>query len=77
MIYQGNAITVARGTKNGGDDVAMLTFDLKDESINKLSSAVIAELDEAVQAIRAESGLKGLVIGSAKESFIVGADITE
>ncbi|MCE8039620.1 MULTISPECIES: fatty acid oxidation complex subunit alpha FadB [unclassified Halomonas] len=77
MIYQGNAITVARGTNNGGDDVAMLTFDLKDESINKLSSAVIAELDEAVQAIRAESGLKGLVIGSAKESFIVGADITE
>ncbi|MCE8001236.1 fatty acid oxidation complex subunit alpha FadB [Billgrantia ethanolica] len=77
MIYQGNAITVARGTNNGGDDVAMLTFDLKDESINKLSSAVIAELDDAVQAIRAESGLKGLVIGSAKESFIVGADITE
>lgn len=77
MIYQGNAITVTRGTNNGGDDVAMLTFDLKDESINKLSSAVIAELDEAVQAIRAESGLKGLVIGSAKESFIVGADITE
>ncbi len=77
MIYQGNAITVARGIQNGGDDVAMLTFDLKGESINKLSSAVVAELDEAVQAIRAESGLKGLVIGSAKESFIVGADITE
>ncbi|WP_111414709.1 fatty acid oxidation complex subunit alpha FadB [Billgrantia lactosivorans] len=73
MIYQGNAITVARN----GDDVAMLTFDLKDESINKLSSAVMAELDEAVQAIRAQSGLKGLVIGSAKEVFIVGADITE
>ncbi|WP_104201642.1 fatty acid oxidation complex subunit alpha FadB [Billgrantia saliphila] len=73
MIYQGNAITVARN----GDDVAMLTFDLKDESINKLSSAVVAELDEAVQAIRAESGLKGLVIGSGKDVFIVGADITE
>ncbi|MCE8014479.1 fatty acid oxidation complex subunit alpha FadB [Halomonas sp. MCCC 1A17488] len=77
MIYQGNAITVARGTSSGGDDIAMLTFDLKDESINKLSSAVVAELDEAVHAIRAQSGLKGLVIGSAKEVFIVGADITE
>ncbi|MGQ4880493.1 fatty acid oxidation complex subunit alpha FadB [Billgrantia sp. LNSP4103-1] len=73
MIYQGNAITVARN----GDDIASLTFDLKDESINKLSSAVVAELDEAVQAIRGESGLKGLVISSAKEAFIVGADITE
>ncbi|MCE8035632.1 MAG: fatty acid oxidation complex subunit alpha FadB [Halomonas sp.] len=77
MIYQGNAITVARGTGNGNADIAMLTFDLKDESINKLSSAVVAELDEAVQAIRAENGLKGLVIGSGKEVFIVGADITE
>ncbi|PMR75370.1 fatty acid oxidation complex subunit alpha FadB [Billgrantia endophytica] len=73
MIYQGNAITVARN----GDDIAMLTFDLKDESINKLSSAVVAELDEAVKAISDQSGLKGLVIGSGKDVFIVGADITE
>lgn len=73
MIYQGNAITVARN----GDDIAMLTFDLKGESINKLSSAVITELDEAVKAIQSESGLKGLVLASAKEAFIVGADITE
>ncbi len=77
MIYQGNAITVARGTKTGGDDIAMLTFDLKGESINKLSSAVVAELGDAVKAIQGESGLKGLVIGSAKDVFIVGADITE
>ena len=77
MIYQGNAITVARGLKDGGDDVAMLTLDLKDESVNKLSRAVVEELGQAVEAIRSESGLKGLVIGSAKEAFIVGADITE
>ncbi|WP_280546436.1 MULTISPECIES: fatty acid oxidation complex subunit alpha FadB [unclassified Halomonas] len=77
MIYQGNAITVARGLEDGGDAIATLTFDLKDESINTLSSAVVAELGEAVAAIRAEKGLEGLVIGSAKEAFIVGADITE
>ena len=75
MIYQGNAITVARGSR--GDAIATLTFDRKDESVNTLSSAVIAELGEAVEAIRAERGLEGLVIGSAKEAFIVGADITE
>ncbi|WP_416137475.1 fatty acid oxidation complex subunit alpha FadB [Halomonas sp. HK25] len=73
MIYQGNAITVARG----GNDIATLTFDLQGESVNKLSSAVIAELDEAVKAIQGESGLKGLMLTSAKEAFIVGADITE
>ncbi|MBB3185800.1 3-hydroxyacyl-CoA dehydrogenase/enoyl-CoA hydratase/3-hydroxybutyryl-CoA epimerase/enoyl-CoA isomerase [Halomonas fontilapidosi] len=77
MIYQGNAITVARGGKDGSDAIATLTFDLKDESVNKLSSAVVAELGEAVAAIRAERGLEGLVIGSAKQAFIVGADITE
>ena len=77
MIYQGKAITVARGPEGGGDDIARLTLDLKDESINKLSSAVVEELGHAVEAIRAEQGLTGLVIGSAKEVFIVGADITE
>ena len=73
MIYQGNALSVAR---NDGD-IAILTFDLKDESINKLSSAVIKELQDAVKAIQAERGLQGLVITSAKSVFIVGADITE
>ncbi|MDN3520209.1 fatty acid oxidation complex subunit alpha FadB [Halomonas ramblicola] len=73
MIYQGNAITVGRGE----GDIATLTFDLQDESVNKLSSAVVAELGEALEAVRAETGLKGLVLASAKEAFIVGADITE
>ncbi|WP_355662308.1 fatty acid oxidation complex subunit alpha FadB [Halomonas salifodinae] len=73
MIYQGNAITVAKN----GEGIARLTFDLKDESVNKLSGAVIEELGEAVKALQAESGLQGLVIDSAKAVFIVGADITE
>ncbi|SDM69242.1 3-hydroxyacyl-CoA dehydrogenase / enoyl-CoA hydratase / 3-hydroxybutyryl-CoA epimerase / enoyl-CoA isomerase [Franzmannia pantelleriensis] len=73
MIYQGNAITVA----SNGDNIATLTFDLKDESINKLSSAVVKELGEAVKALQGDSDLKGLVIASAKDVFIVGADITE
>ncbi|BBI75095.2 hypothetical protein HAALTHF_43990n [Vreelandella aquamarina] len=77
MIYQGNAITVERRDTQGGNDIAMLTFDLKDESVNKLSSAVMAELGDAVKAIQAESGLKGLMIRSGKDAFIVGADITE
>ncbi|MHB0777425.1 fatty acid oxidation complex subunit alpha FadB [Halomonas sp. WWR20] len=73
MIYQGNAISVAKN----GDDIATLTFDLQGESVNKMSSAVISELDEAVKAIRNESGLKGLLIASGKDVFIVGADINE
>ncbi|MCB8890139.1 fatty acid oxidation complex subunit alpha FadB [Vreelandella malpeensis] len=77
MIYQGNAITVERRDTQGGNSIATLTFDLKDESINKLSSAVIQELGEAVSAIESERDLKGLLIRSGKDVFIVGADITE
>nr|WP_298250158.1 fatty acid oxidation complex subunit alpha FadB [uncultured Halomonas sp.] len=73
MIYQGNAITVVRGD----DDIATLTFDLQDESVNKLSGAVVTELEEAIEALRNESGVAGLLLASAKEAFIVGADITE
>ncbi|UXZ52903.1 fatty acid oxidation complex subunit alpha FadB [Halomonas sp. 7T] len=77
MIYQGNAITVERRKTQGGNDIAQLTFDLKDESVNKLSSGVVAELGEAVKALQGESDLQGLLIRSGKEAFIVGADITE
>lgn len=77
MIYQGNAITVARRDVPDGNVIAVLTFDLQGESINKLSSQVVAELDDAVKAIRSESDLGGLMIQSAKDVFIVGADITE
>ena len=57
MIYKGNAISVARSD----DNIATLTFDLQGESVNKLSSAVIKELGEAVKALNAEHGLNGLI----------------
>ncbi|WP_189442589.1 fatty acid oxidation complex subunit alpha FadB [Salinicola rhizosphaerae] len=73
MLYQGDAIHVER--QQG--EIAVLTLDLKAESVNKLSSGVIAELTEAVGEIEKAQGLKGLIVVSAKEAFIVGADITE
>ncbi len=73
MIYQGQAIRVEALS----DGNAELTFDLQGESVNKLSSAVVGELGEAVAALAQAPGIKGLVISSAKEVFIVGADITE
>ncbi|GED23506.1 fatty acid oxidation complex subunit alpha FadB [Halomonas halmophila] len=73
MIYQGNAISLARDDQG----IATLTFDLKDESVNTLSGAVVQELGEALQALRGESDITGLILTSAKDAFIVGADITE
>ncbi len=72
MIYSGNAITVSKLENN----LAELRFDLQGESINKLSAAVLQELQEAVASVKA-SGVAGLLLTSAKDVFIVGADITE
>ncbi|MDV6318691.1 fatty acid oxidation complex subunit alpha FadB [Chromohalobacter sp. HP20-39] len=73
MIYQGNAITVVQRD----DGIAMLTFDAQGESVNTLSSKVIEEFEAALAALGEATNIKGLVITSAKDAFIVGADITE
>lgn len=72
MIYQGNGIKVDK-LDNG---LAELVFDLSDESVNKFNQATLRELSEATAALSG-SDVKGLLVSSAKESFIVGADITE
>ncbi len=73
MIYQGNAIKVSQQA----DGFAELQFDLTGESINKFNVATLDELAAALAALRKASGVKGLVLTSAKSVFIVGADITE
>ncbi len=73
MIYEGKAITVKE--IEGG--IAQLNFDLKGESVNKFNRLTIEELGAAAEKLQAAKGLKGLVITSSKDVFIVGADITE
>ncbi len=73
MIYQSEALTVERLE----GDIAELRFDLKSESVNKFDRNTVEALKGALDAIEAESGLKGLLVTSAKPVFIVGADITE
>ncbi len=73
MIYEGKAISVSRRE----DDIAHMVLDLSGESVNKFNRLTLEDLDHAVQALGAEKSLRGLVITSAKEAFVVGADITE
>lgn len=73
MIYQSDALTVTR--LDG--DIAELHFDLKGESVNKFDQATVNSLTEALDALEAQSGLRGLLVTSGKPVFIVGADITE
>jgi 3-hydroxyacyl-CoA dehydrogenase / enoyl-CoA hydratase / 3-hydroxybutyryl-CoA epimerase len=57
-------------------DLAWLTFDKQGESTNTFSREALEELGAALDAIAAAKP-KGLVIRSAKENFIAGADIKE
>ena len=56
--------------------LAWLTFDRQGESTNTFSREALEELGAALDAIAAAKP-KGLVIRSAKENFIAGADIKE
>src|SRR5438309_1860076 len=58
------------------DGLAWLTFDKQGESANTLSRQALEQLSAALEEIRGEHP-KGLVIGSAKDGFIAGADVEE
>jgi 3-hydroxyacyl-CoA dehydrogenase/enoyl-CoA hydratase/3-hydroxybutyryl-CoA epimerase len=57
-------------------DLAWLTFDKQDESANTFSREALQELDASLEEIRLANP-KGLIIRSAKDSFIAGADVEE
>ena len=72
-MYQGQSIRCSQ--LDGG--IVELCFDREGESINKFDARTVRELQEAGDAIKAAGGVKGLIVTSAKDGFIVGADITE
>ncbi|MEH0743389.1 fatty acid oxidation complex subunit alpha FadB [Vibrio cholerae] len=72
MIYQADTLQV----KELKDGLAELCF-CSPQSVNKLDLATLESLDKALDALAQHSGLKGLLLTSDKDAFIVGADITE
>src|SRR5437867_7596572 len=58
------------------DGLAWLTFDKQGESANTFSREALEQLRAAIDEIR-RANPKGLVIRSAKEGFIAGADVEE
>jgi len=55
--------------------IAELLLVRQDGPINKLDTALLADLDAALQRLRAQPGLRGLLLASAKDAFLAGADI--
>ncbi|ALH94529.1 fatty acid oxidation complex subunit alpha FadB [Acinetobacter equi] len=73
MIHAGNAITVQMLS----DGIAEFRFDLQGESVNKFNRATLEDFKAAIDAVKTNSDIKGLIVTSGKSTFIVGADITE
>ena len=72
-MYEGKSI---RLTKRD-DGIAVLCFDRQGESVNKFDRQTLEELRAVADQLKATEDLKGLVVTSGKDVFIVGADITE
>ena len=72
-MYQGKALNLSLMS----DGIAELVFDLQGESVNKFSLLAVNELADVLDLLEKADGIKGLLIRSAKDVFIVGADIME
>ena len=73
MEYNGQALQCI----TGGNNIAELIFNSHDESVNKFDKNSLQELDEVVKLLGKDKSVKGLLISSRKDSFIVGADINQ
>jgi 3-hydroxyacyl-CoA dehydrogenase / enoyl-CoA hydratase / 3-hydroxybutyryl-CoA epimerase / enoyl-CoA isomerase len=73
MMFEGQAIQCS--ILDGG--IAELRFDLQGDSVNKFNKATLTDLAEALALIKGRVDVKGLLVTSGKDCFIVGADITE
>jgi 3-hydroxyacyl-CoA dehydrogenase/enoyl-CoA hydratase/3-hydroxybutyryl-CoA epimerase len=58
------------------DGVAVVTWNLKDRSMNVLNFNSLGEYGEVIKKLILDENVKGIVLASAKEAFIAGADLT-
>lgn len=72
MIYQGKTLSV----RYLQDGIAELNFNATG-SINKLDVATLHSLNEALDKLLEQTKVKALLLTTEKDSFIVGADISE
>ena len=60
-----------------GEGVALLLIDVADRPMNVLTPGFRRDLAELVEKVASDPAVKGAVIGSAKSSFMAGADIKD
>jgi 3-hydroxyacyl-CoA dehydrogenase / enoyl-CoA hydratase / 3-hydroxybutyryl-CoA epimerase / enoyl-CoA isomerase len=73
MLFDGQTIKVDVQESGIGE----MRFERGGEAVNKLDALTFGELRRAVDAVAATPAIRGVLITSAKDNFIVGADIFE
>jgi 3-hydroxyacyl-CoA dehydrogenase/enoyl-CoA hydratase/3-hydroxybutyryl-CoA epimerase/enoyl-CoA isomerase len=73
MLFDGRSIQCSMLP----DGIVELRFDLQGDSVNKFNKATLTDLAEALAIVKAQTGVRGLLVTSGKDCFIVGADVTE
>jgi enoyl-CoA hydratase len=59
------------------DGIAVITVNRPDK-LNALNAGTIAQLDDAVREVRADDGVRAVILtGSGEKAFVAGADIAE
>lgn len=73
MIWEGTTLRLL----HVGDGVAELCFDRHGQAVNVFDRKALAEFGTALDVLAAREDVRGLLVTSGKESFVVGADIFE
>jgi 3-hydroxyacyl-CoA dehydrogenase / enoyl-CoA hydratase / 3-hydroxybutyryl-CoA epimerase / enoyl-CoA isomerase len=71
-MFNGEVIQV-----NKQDNIAIVTFNNKVQSSNVFNQQTLGELEKVLTVVKTDNSLEGLIFSSAKNHFILGADITE
>ena len=58
------------------DGIALVTWDMKDKSMNVFTVEVMDEIEQILEATTSDEAVKGVVFTSGKSSFSGGADLT-
>lgn len=73
MVFQGSTISLSIDEGH----IAHMLFDAKGQPVNKFDIETIEELRSCVGLLAGNSDVKGLLVSSGKETFVVGADIKQ
>ncbi|WP_036259721.1 fatty acid oxidation complex subunit alpha FadB [Methylocapsa aurea] len=77
MLFDGQTVKLEWPGERQEEGIAELRFERGAEPVNKLDALTFSELRRALEIIAATPAIKGVLIASAKDAFIVGADIFE